>query len=547
MADKPDQDDSVPESVRVEQAQLDRDVEGSLYKPAADKDAKGIDKAAEFLKQADHQVVVTLRDSRRVAKLIDWRIMPILLVIYCLQSLDKNTLSYAAVFGLITDTGLQGDQYSWLGSVVYVAQLVFQPLVAYILVKFPVGKFLAFMVFAWGAILCGMTAAHNFTGLMIARLFLGIFEAAVAPTFVAVVQMWYRRREQTKRNAAWYAMLGVVNILGSLLSYGLGHIDSPVLHSYQIIFLFCGCLTVAWSIVTFIFMPDSPMTAKFLKADDKLIAIERLRMNQQGIGSGVWKWDHVWDAMLDLKTWLWFTIMFVISIPSGGISTFGPLIIESFGFDRFTTILFNIPFGAVQMIATLGGAWLSDRIRMKGPVLVLLCLLPIAGCSILLAVGREASDRAVLLFGYYIISVYPGISPLIYSWSGQNTGGDTKRKVTTAMLFIGSNAGNIIGPLLFRPEERPRYTRGLTANLVLFVVLAVEILLGMLLIKFLNVRHARARVALGKPEKIVDLSMVDNRAAEDDDEVLNQAEGQAGERGFEDLTDLKNEDFIYVY
>jgi hypothetical protein len=55
------------------------------------------------------------------------------------------------------------------------------------------------------------------------------------------------------------------------------------------------------------------MTAKFLKGDDKLIAIERLRMNQQGIGSGVWKWAHVWEAMLDPKTWLWFSMMFVIS------------------------------------------------------------------------------------------------------------------------------------------------------------------------------------------------------------------------------------------
>jgi hypothetical protein len=199
------------------------------------------------------------------------------------------------------------------------------------------------------------------------------------------------------------------------------------------------------------------------------------------------------------------------------------------------------------MIATLGGAWLSDRIKMKAPVLILLCLGPIAGCSILLAVGRAASDRAVLLFGYYIISFYPGISPLIYSWSGQNTGGDTKRKVTTAMLFIGSNAGNIIGPLLFRPEEKPRYTRGLTANLVLFITLAGFIGAGMLLIKFLNVKHAKARVALGKPEKPVDLSMVDNRQIENDDDVLNQSADHVGEKGFEDLTDLNNEDFIYVY
>ncbi|KAM0325934.1 hypothetical protein ACHAQA_007239 [Verticillium albo-atrum] len=295
----------------------------------------------------------------------------------------------------------------------------------------------------------------------------------------------------------------------------------------------------------FIWMPDSPMTAKFLKGEDKLVAVERLRMNQQGVGSGVWKWDHVKEAMIDPKTWLWFFSIFIIS---GGISTFGPLIIESFGFDRFTTILFNMPFGAMQMIATLGGAWLSDKIKMKTPVLILLCLGPIAGCSILLAVGREKSDQAVLLFGYYIISIYPGISPLIYSWSGQNTGGDTKRKVTTGMIFIGSSAGNIIGPLLFRPDEAPRYTRGLLANLILFIILAIMFAGGMLLIKVLNKRQGRKRVALGKPEFIVDMSMADNREMEHDDDVLNMANDEhVGERGFDDITDLNNEDFIYVY
>lgn len=60
-------------------------------------------------------------------------------------------------------------------------------------------------------------------------------------------------------------------------------------------------------------MPDSPVDAKFLKREDKFVAIERLRMNQMGIGSGVWKWGHVWEAMLDVKTWLWFSLMFIIS------------------------------------------------------------------------------------------------------------------------------------------------------------------------------------------------------------------------------------------
>lgn len=289
-------------------------------------------------------------------------------------------------------------------------------------------------------------------------------------------------------------------------------------------------------------MPDSPVEAKFLNDEDKLIAIERLRMNQMGIGSGVWKWDHVRESLLDPKTWLWFSLMFIISIPSGGISTFGPLIIESFGFDSFTTILFNIPFGAVQMVATLGGAWLADRFRMKSPVLLLLCLPPIAGCSILLSVGRSPGDRAVLLAGYYIISFYPGISPLIYSWSGQNTAGDTKRKVTTAMLFIGQSAGNIVGPLLFRPSEKPYYTRGLTANLALFAALAVLIAVGMLWIRILNGRQANKRRAMGKAEHIQDASMADRKKV-----GMQEEQEGLGEKAFDDVTDLKNEDFIYVY
>ena len=71
------------------------------------------------------------------------------IAVYFLQSLDKTALSYAAVFGLIEHTNLVGDQYSWLGAIVYVAQLIWQPVVAYFLVKLPTGKFLAVMVFCW--------------------------------------------------------------------------------------------------------------------------------------------------------------------------------------------------------------------------------------------------------------------------------------------------------------------------------------------------------------------------------------------------------------
>src|ERR1700728_1080008 len=103
------------------------------------------------------------------------------------------------------------------------------------------------------------------------------------------------------------------------------------------------------------------MEDKFWKQGERDVAIERLRANQMGIISRKWRWDHVLEAFLDPKSWCWFFLVMGISyvflhiepsgsarltissIPSGGIGTFGPLIVQSFGFNKFNTILFNIP------------------------------------------------------------------------------------------------------------------------------------------------------------------------------------------------------------
>ncbi|KAI1804457.1 MFS general substrate transporter [Daldinia bambusicola] len=526
------------------------------------------DIAASFLAKAaaEQRISVTPAESARVLRRIDIVMLPLMLTVYFLQGLDKTTLAYASVFGLIEDTGLAGDQYSWLGSIVYLAQLVMQPPLAWLLVRLPIAKFTSAMVFLWGVSLTCMAAAHSFGGLLATRFFLGVFEASVAPSFVAITQMWWRRREQTVRTSYWYAMNGFTNMFGSLITYGLGHISSR-LRSYQIIFLFFGIATVVFSFVMLAFMPDSPVEAKFLSEKDKLIAVERLRMNQMGVVSREWRNDHLKEALLDLKSWLWFALIFSISIPSGGISTFGPLIVNTFGFDPFGTILFNIPFGFVQLVATVGGAFVAQKIKKKGPVIAALCLPPIAGCVMLMKLPRDASHRAPLLAGYYLISVYPGITPLIYSWASQNTAGDTKKKCTNAVLFIGQSVGNVIGPLLYSQTEAPGYAKGLRSNLALYIVIIILTVTTTTYLKILNANHAKRRVAMGKSAVIVDISLdssKDAAAMQQKDingnrDAINTDEGdiiaapstkdvgKSGGRAFENLTDLQNEDFVFVF
>ncbi|KAL4976020.1 major facilitator superfamily domain-containing protein [Aspergillus desertorum] len=527
------------------------------------------EKAAQFLATTTVDRTFTPEEEKAVLRRIDLRVLPLLLGAYFFQQLDKSSLSYVSIFGLVEDANLVGQQYSWLGSILYLAQLVMQPLAALVLVKLPTGKVIASAIFLWGSSLTIMAACTNFPSLLGLRFCLGAFEAMIgelltlqmcaeeanhpAPSCIAVTQMWWRRGEQTWRAALWNAMNGVTSIVGSLFTYGLGHIHSDTLFSYQIIFLLCGLLTVAYSLVVLIFMPDSPMEAKFLPEREKVIAVERLRANQMGIISRQWRWDHFWETLLDAKTWIWFLLIIAISIPSGGISSFGSLIITSFGYTNFTAILFNLPFGAIQIVVILLGGWLATKFRTKGLVIAVIALIAAVGTILMLTVPRE--QKGVLLFGYYLVSCLAGITPLVYAWEAQNTAGDTKRKCTSAVVLIGMCTGNVIGPQLYSLKQAPEYRPGLISNLIMFILVAVIAVTADLYLYWLNKRHAKRREELGKSARVVDESMLgthrlqENKAGEVENGDGTQAKGEASvvDKGFLDTTDLKNEDFIYVY
>lgn len=69
-------------------------------------------------------------------------------------------------------------------------------------------------------------------------------------------------------------------------------------------------LTVLAGILFYFVVPDSPATAWFLTAEEKVMAIERLRENNQGVGSKRFKRYQFIEAFTDPQTW--FIAIFVI-------------------------------------------------------------------------------------------------------------------------------------------------------------------------------------------------------------------------------------------
>lgn len=90
---------------------------------------KRLDDAEIFLREHNYtwnRAEELLSDKQKygaLKKKVDWNLMPLMMVTYGLQLVDKNTMAYGAVFDLRSEANLKGQEYAWLGSVFYFGTL----------------------------------------------------------------------------------------------------------------------------------------------------------------------------------------------------------------------------------------------------------------------------------------------------------------------------------------------------------------------------------------------------------------------------------------
>lgn len=65
--------------------------------------------------------------NNKVRNRIDANLLPLIFLIYFNQQLDKSAVAFAAVFNFRQDAGLVNQEYAMLTTIIYIAQLIFQP------------------------------------------------------------------------------------------------------------------------------------------------------------------------------------------------------------------------------------------------------------------------------------------------------------------------------------------------------------------------------------------------------------------------------------
>ena len=303
-----------------------------------------------------------------------------------------------------------------------------------------------------------MAAVKNYSGALAVRFFLGVFEAAVTPGFALFSSQWYTKKEQGTRVGIWFSFNGFAQIFGGLVAYGIAkgvRLHGASIEPWKIVFLVTGLLTAAIGCLFLIFMPDNQLNARWLTKEDRRLAVERVRINQQGIGNKHFKMYQLQEALTDPLTWAFVFYALTADIPNGGITNFFSQLIVSFGYTPEQSLLYGTPGGAVEVVSLILCGYLGDRFRNR--ILISTSGLIIAILGMILIVALPLSNDGGRLAGYYLTQASPTPFVALLSLIATNVAGYTKKTTVAALYLIGYCAGNIIGPQTFRPKDAPRY------------------------------------------------------------------------------------------
>lgn len=487
------------------------------------------DKALEFIKMHQNEfdsLDADQKERKRILRRIDWHLLPWMFILYGLCFLDKQMLSYSAIMGLYDDCHIGSTGYSWISSLYYIAYLCASYPHNRLLQKFNQVKYIAVMGICWSIVLMCMAASTSAAGLYTTRILMGVLESAVDAGFVLIISMWYKKYEQATRTGVFCSSIGFFSMIGSIIAYGayMGGKNRPTgVHSWRIMVVCVGASTFIFSICLFFFMPKSPMEAKFLNVKEKLVAIDRLRENQQGVGSKVFKMSQFWETMRDWRTWLYVALIFTSQIPGGGTSSFAAQLIDSYGWKtEISLLLTSLPDGFIETFANTLFGRIADFTGLRS----MTCMLAQIACLICVSVqiGLQQKNyyyhKYVQLIAYYFMNGFIDVAyTLVVSFVSTNTAGYTRKLTLNAVVLISFALAYFVGPHVF--NDGPYYHKAKTVCLVLWCVNIC--LFG--LQWYLNKRENKRRDKLQAEGKIPDY-------------------GENAE--FMDLTDLQNLKFRYV-
>lgn len=145
------------------------------------------------------------------------------------------------------------------------------------------------------------------------------------------------------------------------------------------------------------------------------------------------------------------------------IAYFAPIILnQRMGYSVGISQLLSTPpffFAGVFMYAQ---GWVGDKYRVRAPIVLWNAIQAIVGLSLL----TWPNVAGVQYFGLFLLASAANASiPCAMAYQANNICGQGKRSIASACLVVLGGIGGIVGALVFRSQDAPRYLPGIYAGL----------------------------------------------------------------------------------
>ncbi|KAK3313073.1 major facilitator superfamily domain-containing protein [Apodospora peruviana] len=426
------------------------------------------------------------QDQADVEKALVWkkdkRIVPLSAAIYFLCYLDRSNIGNAKILNqstgndLLTETGMTGHQFTIALMIFLVAYGLFEVPSNILLKKLRPSRWLAFLMFSWGAITVGLGGAQNYATVTAVRFILGVAEAGVFPGLVYYLTFWYRADERSVRVSFVLASATLAGAFGGAIAYGVGHGMNQVqgLSAWRWLFIIEGIPSCLSAVLVWFFLPDYPETANWLTAEERALAVRRLALEGSKGSDKSMTWQDAKATLTDWRLWGHYVVYFGISTPFSSLSLFTPSITAGLGYKDLEAQLMTVPPYAVAYVISILTAWSADRFNSRG--LHSAALATVGACGFL-ASAVLPPDAYLPRYGCLIVAATGAFSciPPLLGWLSSNIASTSAVGLAIALnIGLAGAPGQIAGVWIYKAvEAKNGYPTGHWVNAALLFMVSV--------------------------------------------------------------------------
>jgi MFS family permease len=337
------------------------------------------------------------------------RLIPLLILLYFVNYLDRVNIAFAGPNGMNDELGLSATAFGVAAGVFFIGYLLLEVPSNLMLHRFGARRWIARILASWGIVATAMAFTPNSTVLIVLRFLLGVAEAGFFPGIILYLTYWFPAAQRARMTAWFMTAIPISTALGAVLStliirYGDGLFG---LSGWRVMFLIEGIPAVVLAFVTWFLLTDRPGTASWLpeaerEALERQLAVEREQTASSSPGTVL---DALRSPRVLALSWVYFGVVYGLY----ALGFFLPTIIKGFAQQYGTTFstveqgLINaVPYvvGLVAMIlwtrraanptvrvavpALVGGLAIPVALYLSNPWLAMIAV-TICACSVLAA------------------------------------------------------------------------------------------------------------------------------------------------------------------